>query len=49
MDTQWQMLIRRQVFLKSEGKSIMDLKAESRVETKGVPLLMRDCLKSRGH
>lgn len=47
MDTQWQMLIR--VFLKSEGKKIMDLKAESRVETKGAPLLMRDCLKSGVH
>lgn len=31
-------LIRRQVFLKNKGKSIVDLKAESQVETNGVHL-----------
>lgn len=49
MNTQRQIVIRRQVFLKSEGESITDLKAESQVETNGVPSIMRDCLKSGEH
>lgn len=49
MNTQWQTVIRRQVVLKREGESIMDLKAESQVETNGVPSVVRDCLKSGEH
>lgn len=46
MNTQRQIVIRRQGFLKSEGESSTDLKAESQVETNGVPSIMGDCLKS---
>lgn len=49
MDTRWQTVIRRQVFLKSKGKSIMDLKAESQVDTNVVPFVIMDCLKSGEH